>query len=400
MALLCESGQAPVADESHILAGNPRTINTHGVDFSYCLMDVLLDVDGHWVVIEVNGANGAGSVASGGDTPRVQHLLDTLEARALDGEVVAIAYQADTPCRPEIFARAAQVATEWGSRRGSSVSLVRPVTEHVPPGPCVLIGSTEEIASVLEVDDDGRLLWRGRLLVLLSNANVLPALVRRSIISTFDDIDLRVLHEGSLVAPVIYDKGAQQDLASGTGFRRLEWDSATTEADAIGMIRRMCIERSIIVKVNAGSGGTGVFPVARGAEVQEIRSSLSAALGKTAAKYGSTATAFPIRAFEFAPAWPVRYSNNKNHLWDLRLQIIARPGSVEVTPLSARICPAPFDGVLEPAAVVCNLTGTTDGADRVIGAEAFFRRLGVSGAQIAALAESAAAWMINAHAVD
>lgn len=395
MALLLATGESPVADESGISAGKSHHYQTHTDAHTYVLLDVLLDVDGTWVIVEANGSNAAGSIAHDGDAPRVQHLIETLEARDVGGDIVAIGYQADTPCRPEIYARAAQVATLWQERSATKVALVGPTTSETQAGPLVLVGTTEELAQILVVSTDGKLSWKGRTIGLLSNGNVVPALARRGHLDT-RDLDLRVLHEGPTVAPLIHDKGAQQELAPGTGFRSLEWGQAATEVGALEMIRDMSRAGGIMVKINAGSGGTGVFPVSKGATALQIREALAEAFAKTVKKYGSMRTAFPVRAFEFATARPIDMGGGRKHLWDLRVEIISRPGSLTVTPLSARACPAPFDGTLRAASVIGNLTGTHDGAGRVIPADDLFHRLGLSVTQVEALAESAARWTVKA----
>ena len=52
---------------------------------------------------------------------------------------------------------------------------------------------------------------------------------------------------------------------------------------------------------------------------------------------------------------------------------------------------------MNPTSTICNLSGTDDGADRVVPATELFTRLDLTDMQILALLEAAAAWMINAQ---
>lgn len=395
MALLAQTGPAPVADEAGISSGATLSRDIPVDAYSYLLMDVLLDTSNSWVLVEANGSNAAGSIAHGADAPRVAHLLDTMVARGIEGRTIVIAYQSDTPCRPEIFSRAAQLASLWQGRVHETVGLIA-VTGEPSAERSVVIGTTEEVAAALTLGAGGRLLWRGRVVSLLSNGNVLPALVRRGVVQSLDEIDLDVLHEGPIVGPLTFDKGAQQDLAIDTTIRPLGWASADDEPAAIAMIGEIAERQHVIVKINAGSGGTGVFAMPAGADDAAIRASIADALARTQAKYGSTATAFPIRAFEFAQGIPVLHEDGLPHLWDLRLQVLVRPGRIEVTPLSARVCPAPFSGELDAAAVICNLTGTDDGSQRVVPGGEFLARLGCTPAKLDELVDGIAGWVTNA----
>ena len=78
-------------------------------------------------------------------------------------------------------------------------------------------------------------------------------------------------------------------------------------------------------------------------------------------KYGANAksTMYPVRFFEFAKAKEVMIDGN-GHLWDLRMEVLVRPGSVEVRPCVVRACPLPFDGSYSRQSVVSNLSGRVD----------------------------------------
>lgn len=355
------------ADESRIHAAPPLKVPVEQDTYSYLLVDVMLDEDGRWVIIEINGSNAAGSIADRGDIPRVRHLVSSWLNNGLDGDVFIVAYQDGTPCQPEIFARVAAIAGNLADE-DIEVTVTSACGVRRAAGPVLVVDTTENIADQLALGSDGRLILSGRLVRGMSNANVLPAMQRRATIRRDEDVDLRVLHEGPIFHPIIADKCSQQRLAEGTGFRALRFTSIPDEAVTADALVAFARDRDLMAKINGGSGGAGVFTVRRGITRDAAIEATAAALAQVTAKYGSTATAFPMGAFEFVRARHVVGDDGRRYQWDLRLQVMISPGEVEMTPLSVRVCPAPFDESLSREATIANLTDTTDGEERVISA--------------------------------
>ncbi len=355
--------------------------------WAYWLLDVTATVDHRAVVIEANGSNGA-TDSIGGSVHRVRHIVDALHARggARPGAVVLLGYQDGFHHVPEFFARAAQLADAL-EVDGHRAALLGPA--EVPSADVynVVVGDLPTLASELDVDG-GALRFKGRTITFATNPNLVPALARAG----HHDVDLGVFHEGQH-ARTVHDKGLQQDLCEGTPFTPLRHGAASTAEDAVRLVRELHdLGLAAVVKPNATSGGVGIRVVPVG---DDPVLAVAAVVEETVARYGDGAatTALPLRIFEFVTAHPLPHVDGA-HLWDLRIEVLGRPGLLAARPVMVRLCPGTFTGALTHDAVVSNLTGRTPSTNLILGPAVLDHRLRPGIVQD--LCDAAVAWAARA----
>jgi len=389
---------------SHLIApcpkgGFPVRINTKTNGYSIAILDITLTEAGAIHLIEANGSNGGlTSIPLGHDEARARHMQLALEGKGKLGRSVSILL----PFKPgfmhlaEFFARAHEFAALLTHRHKTCLRLSdeRLGAEQVS----VACGTIPTIADGIE--RQGRnLLFKGRKVAFACNPNLLPELVRRSVISANDglyNINIEFFHEGRLIT-LIHDKAAQQAISCGTGITPLHHAVGRSFEECLAVIRDFHRRDEVAVgKMNAGSGGAGIgfFPPAL--SVGSLRSKLNRLFKSAEASYGHRVgrTVFPVRFFEFARSKDYLL-NGAPHLWDIRMQCLIYPDVVEVTPCLVRICPKPFDGTnYRWDSVVSNLTGRTPSLEFVRSAfdKASWRVLGIDIPALRRMATACARW--------
>jgi hypothetical protein len=168
-----------------------------------------------------------------------------------------------------------------------------------------------------------------------------------------------LFHDGPLTL-LSHDRIKQQDLCRGTGLTPQYCRAAYTPSEAMDVLEDFTARGlAAVAKINGGSGGCGVELVPPGLPHPRRAERLEVMLESADRKYGGGAaeTAWPLRFFEFTPSTGYRLADGE-HLWDLRLMCLIRPGEVSVRPVDLRLCPAPFDPS-DPRrdSIVCNTTG-------------------------------------------
>lgn len=359
-----------------------KNIDGHAI----CSIDLALDIHGNWRVIEVNGSNGGLSSLGDphGDQRRAEHQLEAASQRLAkaDRGAVLIAYSADSIILSEIMARAHLIHDQIG--RTAACEIGNAALDADTPF-VVVVDTVEQIAEQVTLRD-GALFYRDRPVVSVGNTNLLPALVRSGVLkrdgNDYDLADMSVFHDGPL-APIVHDKGAQQDIAKGTGLDPVQWQNCWTAGDVVRAVRSFG-DRGLasVIKPNATSGGTGIEFFGPDSDETAIRGTLSRLLKAVRAKYGVgvAKSLWPIRMFEFVES--TRYPfGGAGHLWDLRVTCLVSPGEVEMTLSGIRVCPEPFTPGRYTRATTCsNTTGRVPSLDRL------FSPLADAGAPTAVLA--------------
>jgi hypothetical protein len=330
--------------------------------YSIALLDVTIDVSGALRLIEANGSNGAStSLSAGGDNNRAAHMCATLEARHPHGEkaVALLGHQAGFLLIPEFFRRAECFHEKVsGVRRSALRAPEEPLGDE---DLTVVAGELGAIASHCAAQQ-GRLFYRGRPVVFGTNTNLVPELARQSRIHYHEgDTDLMTdfFHEGKLV-PLIHDKYAQQRVAAGTGIVPLLCTEVYSRDACLSEVHRLRSSgTTLFLKMNGGSGGAGIEILPGRLTESKVKERWDALITSATQKYGPAIdkTIYPVRIFEFARSTDYLVAG-KPHLWDLRVQCLISPGSVDVAPVLIRLCPEPFDErVFSRDSVVSNLTG-------------------------------------------
>jgi hypothetical protein len=358
-------------------------------------LDVTVTTEGSPCIIEVNGSNCAlTSTAIGTDLPRALNMALAFTTRepAAGPAAILLGHRPGLQFLAEFYARAVTFR-ELLADLGWDVELVNADTQPRTAEIAIVCGAIPELADHIERDGAG-LRYRGRQVVFAQNPNLVPELVRRGDVrlhrATYD-LDLSFFHEGA-ATPVVHDKVRQQQLAEGTGFAPLRSAYAWSYDEAVATVGEFHDAGVIpVAKGFAGSGGAAIGFFPRGADPDRI---LDRMLSSAQRSYGEKAgeSIFPIQFFEFATSvgYPVR---DGRHLWDLRMLCLLSPGTVTVQPCVIRLCPAPFTGVYEPAAVKSNLTGRAPTLRFVRAASAHnLRRAGVDDSVLGRLAEACANW--------
>lgn len=334
--------------------------NTDG--YSFFLLDLALCEDSHWRLIEANGSNAAlSSTSVNGDEARVKHLTEIFFSKKVSERkcVVIFVHQKHFIHLGEFFCRAARFA-EYISE-SSSVAL-RSVDEGIGTElVTVIAGEISEVAKQITCVGE-EMLYKGVPVVLASNPNLLPELRRNRMLNgAARKIETELFHEQNCTM-LIHDKAMQQTVCNGSGILPLFCEDAFSLQDCIDVVERATQNQKVVVaKMNAGSGGTGIEFFTPWISKTEAEEKLIAMENAVCEKYGANAksTMYPIRFFEFAKAKEIIIDGN-GHLWDLRMEVLVRPGSVEIRPCVVRACPGPFDGSYSRQSVVSNLSGRVD----------------------------------------
>ena len=337
-----------------------RRVNTDG--HAIVGLDLILNTNGDLNLIEANGSNQAGSSfgAPDGDLARATHQVEAARERIAVAErgVILIAYATGTGAMPEIIARAALVRDAVNATHPCDLADTSHGLGHAMT---VIVDTVEKIASYIGVRD-GSLHYAGVPVVSAANPNLLPELVRRGVIARIGAsyaINTSVFHDGQLVS-LIHDKGAQQDVAFGTGIAPLRWRECNDIAECIIAVADMqALGLASVAKMNAGSGGAGVEFFGPRCGAGEVKAGLNRLVDAATGKYGDhiDKSIWPLRVFEFAQSTGYPLADGL-HLWDLRVMGLIRPGSVDLTFCGIRVCPEPFiSGHFEKNSVLSNTTG-------------------------------------------
>ncbi|TPQ50984.1 hypothetical protein C2U72_10645 [Prosthecomicrobium hirschii] len=341
--------------------GFTRSINTDG--FGIVVLDLILNKNGNLNLIEANGSNAAGSSfgSRDGDLARAMHQAEAARERIKKVErgVVLIAYAAGTGAMPEIITRAALVRDVISPIR--SCYLADTLVGLVDSAITVVADTVEKIADHIGVYN-GALRFAGVPVVSAGNVNLLPELVRRGVVAREGAsyaVDTSVFHDGPLVS-LIHDKGAQQDIAAGTGIVPLRWRECNDMASCAKAVAEMqALGLACVAKMNGGSGGAGIEFFGPTYTSEEVAQGLARVIEAASSKYGDNIgrSVWPLRLFEFVESTGYPLADG-DHLWDMRIVCLIRPGVIDLTFSSIRVCPEPFiAGHFEKGTVLSNVTG-------------------------------------------
>jgi hypothetical protein len=331
--------------------------------YSFFLIDVTLDENLQWRIIEANGSNAAlSSTALGGETARLDHLLQLFLSKPVPGKaVILFAHQYKFIHLSEFFNRSALFAQNLSAYH--DVELIGANETPKPLGISVVAGNINDLAKHISAPQSTPMYY-GYPIMLASNANLLPELERLNILQQdrqdhpFDQI---IFQEQGCTS-LIHDKSLQQECAVTTGIVPVRFRNATDVEMCYTVLKQYSLQNKIAVaKMNAGSGGAGIDFFEPNLSSVQIEEKLIKLVDNVRQKYSSDAdrTMFPIRFFEFVKAKPL-IIKNAPHLWDMRLQVLVYPEKMEIRPCVVRACPAPFDGSYAKPTVVNNLSGRID----------------------------------------
>lgn len=346
----------------------PVRVDAPGVDgYGIFIIDLTWTDDRQIKIIEVNGSNAAlTSSVRGDDDRRATHMLLSYKNKKKPKGKVAVlmAYQKGLIHVAEFFGRAGIFADKISETQ--TVRLCDTTENLGSEEVSVICGTIPELSDFISRKGP-KLYYRDRPVVFATNANLLAELVRRGLIEKQEksyQIDFSIYHEGHCT-PIIHDKGAQQDIAEGTGIEPLLNKSAYSFDECLSIIKEFHSSRITAVgKMHAGSGGSGIEFFPDNLTEAQVRQKLEELKTSAIQKYGADVekSMFPIQFFEFVKSTEYSLYGNP-HLWDLRLQCLAYPGYVEVTPCVIRLCPKAFNPVtFEREGIVSNLTGRADPA--------------------------------------
>jgi hypothetical protein len=384
-------------------AGRSVSLSGLGV-FTFCLPDVVIDRDGRVRLTEVNTSNAALTFPHDADTPRVTHMVDTLIGRGIcasDGDVILVPRSPDTSLAPEIKIRALQMALQL-RERGAIETHVRDVSIDVLPtrGVTVVTGPIPDVVAALRLEQ-GMLAFRGRRVIFFSNQNLVAALARRDGIdvkAAFDSISSDTIHEGAAMAQIGIDKALQQELARGTGITPVASRRGAGLKETVELACEMAhTYGGAVVKPDASSGGTSVVMVDPQHSRRAITEMITAGRTKMLAKYGPRwERTCPLRVYEFVHVKPAVRDDGARFRWDLRFEVLARPGTTVITPTVARTCPRPIGSQITPATAMTNLTGRARGENERLSPRELLRRSGQDLEIVDEIAEGLLQWVRNA----
>ena len=383
--------------------GFPVRVKTKTKGYSIAILDITLTAEGATHLIEANGSNGGlTSIPFGHDEARARHMQLAFECKGkLEGSVsILLPFKPGFMHLAEFFARAHDFTRLLSHRHETRLRLSdeRLGAEQIS----VVCGTIPRIVDGIQ--RHGRhILFQGRRVAFACNPNLLPELVRRSVISAdngLHNIDLDFFHEGRLIA-LIHDKAAQQVVSRGSGITPLRHSVAWSFDECLAVVRDFHDRGEVAVgKMNAGSGAAGICFFPPTLSVASARAKLNKLFQSAEASYGHSVgkTVFPVRFFEFARSTDYLLSGEQ-HLWDIRMQCLIYPNFVEVTPCLIRICPKSFDGSnYSWDSVVSNLTGRKPSLQFVRSAfdKASWKILGIDASVLRRMATACARWCESA----
>lgn len=126
---------------------------------------------------------------------------------------------------------------------------------------------------------------------------------------------------------------------------------AVAEMQALGL--------ASVAKMNGGSGGAGIEFFGPTYTSEEVTQGLARVIEAASSKYGDNIgrSVWPLRLFEFVESTGYSLADG-DHLWDMRIVCLIRPGAIDLTFSSIRVCPEPFiPGRFEKGTVLSNVTG-------------------------------------------
>ncbi len=343
---------------------------------SFYLLDFLLgDSDKKFRLIEANGSNAAlSSACSGVDTMRSQHIYRTVTERGIgDGNgVLLFAFQKNFLHIAEFHLRVAAVC-DLLSADGYNVRFAN-ASENIEPNDEIdcIADNIENICNHIDARN-GKLYYRGKVVIFATNGNILPEFIRHDKLYLNDGeyyckldntkLDLSFFHEGKGVL-LTHDRQKQQDIVkqlNNPNFLPIDYVSFFSYDDLMRNFKtRIKKDTKYIIKMNAGSGGAGMAIVDGNSNIKDIYQDM---LKKLKEKYGADVekSIFPFVAFEFVES--TRYSmKDGGHRWDLRVECLVSHKSVTIKPCVLRICQAPVDNcdMYRWESTIANLTGRID----------------------------------------
>jgi hypothetical protein len=384
---------------------SPLTFEFPGVApvWSIFLPDLLLDAQGRWRATEINVSNAAGTSSHRADLPRVEHEIGTLLAREIElvnGSVVLRPCSPDTNAKAEIYPRAALFSSVLQATIGRPVTLM-PVREPKLPseGLAVVAGGIPALSDALVLDGES-LLYRGRRVVFMNNANLLAELSRRSGIQLADlllRLDSRALHEGTSVAAIGFDKVRQQELCVGTKLSPVAAIRPDRRSALVACARELAAAYGgAVIKPDAASGGTSVLMVDPADTSRDVETLLEAGMEKMRRKYGEGwESTCALAAYEFVDPVPACTPRGPTR-WDLRFEVLVEPTRVRITPLSARLCPEPVGRRLSASSAIANRTGRVRGEGSLVSALDLCELLGLDETILAEAAAAIYSWVERA----
>jgi hypothetical protein len=264
------------------------------------------------------------------------------------------------------------------------------------PAVTVVVDSIPNIARQLRMTKTGTLMFHDRPVCFMSNPNLLAELARLNdcpLAEVFDKLDGRIIHEGPTIARLGSDKVRQQALCAGTPIEPVAAIRPCSLGAAVEAARDFADQfKGCVVKPDATSGGTGVVVVDPRDSTKQIGRALSRAVKDLRHKYGDGWKATcPLAVYEFIHAKPARGLDGSKR-WDMRFEVLVRPTSVTVTPLSARMAPEVVGDRLTRANVVTNQTGRAPGEAQLITPRELCRRVGMEERRLLEAAEGVYEW--------
>jgi hypothetical protein len=354
----------PASQVNRPRAGGKVTLPIRTDGYAIIGLDLIFGRDGNTYLCEANGSNMAGTSfgAADGDAARAAHQAAAAQDRIMSCErgVVLICYAPGTGAITEILTRAHLVRQEINRQRSCDlVDAAHALTDNM----AVVVDTVDNIASCVTVAQ-GKLMYRGVEAVSIANPNLLAELVRRGTVDRDGSgyaIDVSVFHDGPFV-PLVHDKSAQQRVGAlaGGGIVPLAYrECHDLDACVLAVKEFQAIGKVSVAKMNAGSGGRGIEFFSATCVSDDIKAGLSKVFESAANGYlgAIEKSIWPIRIFEFAEStgYPV---GEGQHLWDIRVQALISPGSVELSFCGIRICPEAFTGgCFNKGAVLSNVTG-------------------------------------------
>lgn len=359
--------------------------------FGYGLHDVLVDGDGIPVHVELNGAHAALSSVIDGDLPRVRHLVDSLLARKEPPRgVVLVAFTPTSLHVVENIARGRLVADELTRRLGRPVHRLSPAEPAAEDDELVVVvGPFPAIANEVTLDA-GEPRWRGRHVAALAGTNLLAELARRQALG-LDEVLARFgpdrLHDGALTGAVL-DRAMQARLAHAAGLR-VTGDTTALWDEAAAVASAMSETTAILLKVDGTSGGDGIGLVPALSGVDDVRAVMDRVVERLREKHGSQGVdsmCERISIVELVECAPYPATGGARFRWDLRLQVLVRPGAVDVRGAIARLCPDPIGPALTRGSAIANLSNRPPSTARLVAPLELLglvgAPLGVSGAEL------------------
>ncbi len=150
-----------------------------------------------------------------------------------------------------------------------------------------------------------------------------------------------------------------KDILKKYNLKYLLFTKAYTESELIEKLKFIIkkYKRPFIIKPDGGSGGAGVIPIGPNEDPSNIKHLIEESKKEFFAKFMKDRNPYPYTIQEMASFNTIKWKNNGQHTYDIRLYLAQKEGKIIPIGGLARIARGSYRGTLDKQEFVVNLSG-------------------------------------------